>query len=1084
MYANIAVDAPIDNQFDYHVPPELENVIEVGHLVQVPFGTSMQHGIVLSLHEESPIEKTKPIYGLLDPRPALTTTQIDIARWMSRFTLAPIGLCLWLWFPPGLTGHTDIQVDLLDEHAEMNGKPAVESELERQIIELLKRRGSLKGWQFNQALAGKQWRNAVDGLARHGVVRKQPILSPPRVRPKIIQTAALDIHPNDIERETRARMATKSKAADLLEVVAADHPIDAKTPLKAALKAANANKNHAETLISEGLLIRADDDMLTLGIPAADLVGWLDVLRKVEKYLRILNVLARESDALDVSWLYAQADCDLNDLKRLEEAGLIVLGEKQTWRDSLAERSFVAKIPPMLTDEQKLAWGVIKDALDKTSAHQTAQPPSRKIRKGTQNPHFPQTYRAWSMPVELYRKLSTITKELRLAPTAAENQLWKYLRAKQLNGYLFRRQHAIERFIVAFYCRELRLVIEVDGGIQQYTEQDAATRQAVLENLSLRVIRLSETIVLHETNQALTQISAIAEQQKTQLAQKSALTPLPEFGEGQLNQPDSAKTSTTFLLHGVTGSGKTELYLRAIERTLALGRSALFLVPEIALTPQTVRRVAARFPGKVAVVHSGLSEGERYDTWRRSRDGLIQVIVGARSALFTPLPNIGLIILDEAHDGSYKQSPPVPPPYYHARQAAEEIIKQHGGVLILGTATPDMETAYRAARGEIRKIELARRIIGHRVSIHELAEKAGVMPRYQPATHADDAVTMDLPPVHVVDMREELKSGNTSIFSYPLQNVLADVLERREQAILFLNRRGQATYVFCRDCGYVASCPRCDTPLTHHRTGEVLTCHRCGFTQPEPTQCPACQSKRIKFFGAGTQQVEEALIDMFPRARVARWDADTAKSPEAHEAIMQRFIDRKTDVMIGTQMVAKGLDLPLVTLVGVISADVGLNLPDFRAGERTFQLLTQVAGRAGRGLLGGEVILQTYRPEHYAIQAASKHDFKAFYAKEIAYRREMGYPPFRRMIRILFRFPTEMQARAEAERAANLIRHRLKTLNMTGTELIGPAPCFFLRENKLFRWHVLLRGPDPTAALEGLTLPRGWYVDVDPVDIL
>jgi len=248
--------------------------------------------------------------------------------------------------------------------------------------------------------------------------------------------------------------------------------------------------------------------------------------------------------------------------------------------------------------------------------------------------------------------------------------------------------------------------------------------------------------------------------------------------------------------------------------------------------------------------------------------------------------------------------------------------------------------------------------------------------------------------------------------------------------------------------------------------------------------CPSCGSRRIKYFGAGTQQVETALAEMFPRVRIARWDADTADSPEAHEAILQRFIDRKTDVMIGTQMVTKGLDLPLVTLVGVISADVGINLPDFRAGEKTFQVLTQVAGRAGRGLLGGQVILQTYMPEHYAIQAASRHDFHGFYAQEIAYRKHLGYPPFRRMIRILFRFPTEMQAQSEAERAAGMIRHRLKALDMSGTELIGPAPCFFARENKLFRWHVLLRGPDPAAALDGLKLPKGWFVDVDPVDVL
>jgi primosomal protein N' (replication factor Y) len=329
-----------------------------------------------------------------------------------------------------------------------------------------------------------------------------------------------------------------------------------------------------------------------------------------------------------------------------------------------------------------------------------------------------------------------------------------------------------------------------------------------------------------------------------------------------------------------------------------------------------------------------------------------------------------------------------------------------------------------------------------------------------------------------------LKDGNISIFSRALQRSLADVLERHEQAILFLNRRGQSTYVFCRDCGYVARCPRCEMPLTHHRLGSNLRCHHCGFIQAEPEICPQCQSKRIKFFGAGTQQVEQALVEMFPRARVVRWDSDTADSQEAHEAILQRFIERRADVIVGTQMVAKGLDLPLVTLVGVVSADIGLALPDFRANERTFQVLTQVAGRAGRGLLGGRVILQTYQPEHYAITTAARHDYAAFYQREIAERRDIGYPPFRRLVRILFRFPNETQAQHEAERCAALLRRHLETLNMTGTELIGPAPCFFTRENNIFRWHVLLRGPDPTAALEGIDVPKGWYVDVDPVEVL
>jgi primosomal protein N' (replication factor Y) len=282
----------------------------------------------------------------------------------------------------------------------------------------------------------------------------------------------------------------------------------------------------------------------------------------------------------------------------------------------------------------------------------------------------------------------------------------------------------------------------------------------------------------------------------------------------------------------------------------------------------------------------------------------------------------------------------------------------------------------------------------------------------------------------------------------------------------------------------VALCPRCDTPLTYHTHGEALRCHLCGYQGPQPTACPNCQSKRIRYFGAGTQQVEQAMREHFPQARVIRWDADTASNPAMHELYLQRFIERQADVMVGTQMVAKGLDLPLVTLVGVVSADMGLNLPDFRACERTFQVLTQVAGRAGRGLLGGRVVLQTYQTEHYVIKAASRHDFSGFYEREIAARREMGYPPFRRLVRLLFRYPNEGKARSEAERAAEYLHNRIEKMRLTGTELIGPAPCFFNKVNNDSRWHLLIRGANPILPLEGMDIARGWFVDIDPVDVL
>ena len=332
------------------------------------------------------------------------------------------------------------------------------------------------------------------------------------------------------------------------------------------------------------------------------------------------------------------------------------------------------------------------------------------------------------------------------------------------------------------------------------------------------------------------------------------------------------------------------------------------------------------------------------DAWARARSGDVSVIVGTRSALFTPLPKLGVIVLDEEHDASYKQSPWMIEPHYHARDAAEYLAERHGAALILGSATPDLATWHLARRGHFGYLHLPERIMGHRRRIQQQASRFGVEARYQEASA--EAVTIPLPPVSVVDMRAELRAGNTSMFSRELQESLAAVLERDEQAMLLLNRRGQATYVFCRDCGYALECARCDTPMTYHRVDRSLRCHHCGASQAQPESCPACGSSRIRYFGAGTQQVDQVLKDLFPAVRTLRWDVDSARSPKMHFEILERFIKREADVLIGTQMIAKGLDLPLVTLVGVVSADIGLALPDYRAGERVFQLLTQVAGRA------------------------------------------------------------------------------------------------------------------------------------------
>jgi len=505
------------------------------------------------------------------------------------------------------------------------------------------------------------------------------------------------------------------------------------------------------------------------------------------------------------------------------------------------------------------------------------------------------------------------------------------------------------------------------------------------------------------------------------------------------------------LLHGVTGSGKTEIYLQALAAMIAQGKRGIVLVPEIALTAQTVLRFASRFPGRVAIIHSALNMGERYDEWRRIRAGEVDVVIGSRSALFSPLPDLGIIILDEEHEPAYKQDEHRPT--YHARDAAIKL----GAILripvVLGSATPAVDTFYQAEQERYRVVELPSRI------------------------------GASLPPVEVIDLRSELHAGNTSIISRRLQNELEQVLGRRQQAILFLNRRGAASCVLCRECGFVAMCDRCDVPLTYHSTERILLCHYCNRHSEVLHICPSCNSMSIRYFGLGTEKVMHTIQHSFPAARLLRWDRDTARNRRAHEQLLDRFANREADVMVGTQMIAKGLDLPGVTLVGVVSADIGLMLPDYSASERTFTLLTQVAGRAGRGEEAGRVIIQTFNPQHFCVDAASRHSYHEFYATEIEARRRYGYPPFRRFVK--FTYSHENRYRAQNE--ALLLRERLdewiERLGLAQTDIVGPAPAVMERLRGKYRWQMIARGPDLHPLLRVIDTP-GWDVDIDPVSTL
>ena len=532
-------------------------------------------------------------------------------------------------------------------------------------------------------------------------------------------------------------------------------------------------------------------------------------------------------------------------------------------------------------------------------------------------------------------------------------------------------------------------------------------------------------------------------------------------GLGQANQKP-------FLLHGVTGSGKTEIYLRAAARELAEGRQVLMLVPEIAMTPQTVRRFMARFPNQVGLYHSKLSDGERYDTWRRARSGELKLIVGSRSALFVPMPKLGLIVIDECDHDSYTETEREP--FYHAVETAEELAKITGSTLLLGSATPSVTQYYNASRGELTLLNLPNRILAHRSA----ASRSG---------QADDLLTFELPKVNIVDMRAELRAGNNSVLSKTLRDKLAQTLQADQQAILFLNRRGKASYVFCRQCGYTLRCPRDDQPLVHHGAGKNLVCHLCDYTRQIPAKCPECGSSQIRQLGLGTERLEEVVQKEFPAARLLRWDADTTRRKGEHELILSHFSSHRADILIGTQMLAKGLDLPLVTLVGIVLAEVGLNLPDYRAAERSFQVLTQVAGRAGRSPLGGQVVLQTYEPDNYVIQAASRHDFEGFYKQELALRKELNYPPYTRLIRLEYRHTIEAKAQSQAQAMADLLRAEIAARRMSQTSFIGPVPAYYHKVGGHFRWQIILRGPEPQTILDSLPL-HDWQVQIDPSDLL
>ncbi|MBP5299687.1 MAG: primosomal protein N' [Lachnospiraceae bacterium] len=588
--------------------------------------------------------------------------------------------------------------------------------------------------------------------------------------------------------------------------------------------------------------------------------------------------------------------------------------------------------------------------------------------------------------------------------------------------------------------RKVILAVSKDEARAELSEATRKNRKAQARLLSelIEAEELPEKLVTGKLNVSKTAITALEEKGilKTE-ADRVYRNPFSGKGEEGTAKTLSVKQQAivdsvmkdfyggvrrTYVIRGITGSGKTEVYMELIKRVVREGKQAIVLIPEIALTYQTAKRFYERFGDRVSVMNSTLSEGEKFDQFERAKNGELDVIIGPRSALFTPFLNLGIIIIDEEHETSYKSEVM---PRYHARETAEELARISNATLILGSATPSLEATYRVKKGIYKEFVLDERLNGG-----------------------------ELPKVNVVDLREELKSGNRSIFSRKLQELISDRLGKKEQIMLFINRRGYAGFVSCRACGEVIKCPHCDVSLHQHNNG-LLICHYCGYTTESVKICPKCGSKYVSGFKAGTQQIEEKLRQMYPAARILRMDADTTKNKDSYEEILSAFANNEADILIGTQMIVKGHDFPNVTLMGILAADMSLSVGDFRSSERTFELLTQAAGRAGRSEKPGEVVIQTYQPEHYAIVLSAKQDYEAFYEEEIAFRSLMDYPPVSHMLCVLISSKEEERAIGVANDLALGIKKQYE-----GVHLIGPAPAGISRINDMYRYRFYVKDSD------------------------
>jgi primosomal protein N' (replication factor Y) len=898
----------------YTVPPELQNELQTGQLIAVPYGDRLVEGIVWKIWEEDDIENLRPISTILDPEPALLPHQRALAEWMAAYYVTPLAQVAVKMLPPGLMQRSKVVLHLINGEDQASNKTQDQQALTRHraLIGLLLAEGEIDIERLKEMLGPKQAKEIIQEALSSGIIEREATLHAPTTRVRHKRVVRLIIRGEMLE---TWRMQTRAQLEQSL-------PEPGSIPMAADNVRKRPQKN-----VPDPWAIPGSSDVFSL--TPQNRLGLL-----AQRRLAAIDLLCHElNESSSGSYWTPGTLCKASglspaQLKKLVRENIIAIEEIEVQRNPLLGRVIPATASLALTpDQQAAVEHILGDNL-------TAPPPGRP--PGS-------------------------------APTMPRS----------------------------------------DSEIV-HSRGDPCGRPA---------------------------------------------NDYPANGHPAINRSsdDRPEDNHPILLHGVTGSGKTEVYLQALAAIIAQGKRGIVLVPEIALTAQAIVRFVGRFPDRVAIIHSELTDGERYDEWRRIRSGAVDVVIGSRSALFSPLPDLGIIILDEEHEPAYKQNQPKPT--YHTRDAAIFLGKFLHIPVVFGSATPSIESFYHAERGEYHLVELHNRI------------------------------GADLPPVEVIDLRSELHAGNTSIFSRRLQSELEQVLNKGQQAILYLNRRGAASCILCRECGFVAMCDHCDMPLTYHSTERILLCHYCNGQNRIVHFCPQCNSPSIRYFGLGTEKVEDTIARHFPSARLLRWDRDTAKHRRTHEQLLDRFANREADILVGTQMIAKGLDLPGVTLVGVVSADIALTLPDFSASERTFTLLTQVAGRAGRGEEAGKVIIQTFNPQHFCIEAAARHDYHEFYAAEIEARQRYGYPPFRQFVKFSYSHENRRRAQNEALLLREMLDQWIDRLGLAQTDIVGPAPAVMERLRGKYRWQMIARGPDLHPLLKVIDTP-GWEVDIDPVSTM